>query len=96
MEIRKQIQIKLSNMFEASENLNDSEDMNRACEDIKENSKISAKDTIRPWFDKECSQFLGQRKQSKMQWLQFINQSILDNLNSARREASRQFRNRKI
>ena len=101
MEIRIQIQIKLSNMFEASENLNDSEDINRACENINENSKISAKDTLslyerkqhRPWFDKECSQFLGQRKQSKMQ---FINQSNLDNLNSARREASRQLRNRKI
>jgi hypothetical protein len=40
------------------------------------------------WFDEECSQFLRQRKQAKMQWLQDPNQSNLDNLNNARHEAS--------
>jgi hypothetical protein len=34
----------------------------------------------KPWFDKECSQVLGQRKQAKMQWLQDPNQSNFDNL----------------
>jgi flagellar basal body rod protein FlgC len=41
------------------------------------------------------SQVLGQRKQAKMQWLQNPNQSNLGNLNNARQEASRHFRNKK-
>jgi hypothetical protein len=63
MEVRKQLQIEISNRFEALENLNDSED-NRAWENIKENIKISTKETVglyrqkqhKPWFDEECSQ----------------------------------------
>jgi hypothetical protein len=85
------------------ENLNDSEDINRAWENMRENIKISAKETIglhrqkqhKPWFDEECSQVLDQRKQAKMQWLQNPNQNNLDNLNNARQEASRHFRNKK-
>jgi hypothetical protein len=46
MEVRKQFQMELSNRFAALENLNDSEDINRAWEDIKENIKISAKETL--------------------------------------------------
>ena len=78
-------------------NLNDSEDINRAWKNIRENIKISAKETLdlygqkhhKLWFDEECLQFLGQRKQVKIQWLQHANQSNLDNLNNARHEASR-------
>jgi hypothetical protein len=85
------------------ENLNDSEDINRAWENIRENIKISAKETLglytqkqhKPWFDEECSQVLGRRKQAKMQWLHNPNQSNLDNLNNTRQEASRHFRNKK-
>jgi hypothetical protein len=103
MEVRKQFQIEISNRFEALENLNDSEDVNRAWENITENIKFSAKETQglytqkqhKPWFDEECSQVLGQRKQAKMQWLQNPNQSGLDNLNGTRQEASRHFRNKK-
>jgi hypothetical protein len=91
-EVRKQFQIEISNRFEALENLNDSEDVNRAWENIRENIKISAKETLglhtqkqhKPWFDGECSQVLGQRKQAKMQWLQNPNQINLDNLKNAR------------
>jgi hypothetical protein len=47
-------------------------------ENIKNNIKITAKENLdlygrkqhKLWFDEECSQFLGQRKQAKMQWLQ--------------------------
>jgi hypothetical protein len=75
LEVRKQNQIKISNRFAAFENLNVSEDINRAWENIKESIKISAKESLRlyerrqhkPWFDKECSKFLDQRKQAKMQ-----------------------------
>ena len=41
------------------------------------------------------SGFLDQRKQAKMQWLQYPDQSSGDYLNNARREASRNFRNKK-
>jgi len=44
--------------------------MNRAWENIKENIKISAKESLglcelkrhKPWFDDECLHFLEQRK----------------------------------
>jgi hypothetical protein len=41
----------------------------------------------KPWFD--------QRKQTKLQWLQDPSEINGDNLNNVRREASRQFRNKK-
>jgi hypothetical protein len=43
LEVRKQYQIKISNRFSALENLNVSEDINKAWENIKENIKISAR-----------------------------------------------------
>ena len=85
------------------ENLSDSEDINRAWKNIKENVKISAKESIglyeeeqhKPWFDKECLSFLDQRKHAKMQWLQDPNKSNVGNRNNVGREASRHFRNKK-
>jgi hypothetical protein len=91
IENRKQFQIELSNRFEALMNLNDSEDINRAWENIKKNIKILAKETLglygrkqhRPWFDEECSQFLGQRKQArhyrcrKLVWITDLRQHLL-------------------
>jgi hypothetical protein len=61
--------VEISNRFAALENLNDSENTNRALENVKENIKISAKESVglygqkklKPWFDEECLQFLGQR-----------------------------------
>jgi hypothetical protein len=102
MEVRKEFQIEISNRFEALENLNDSEDKNRAWENSRDNIKISAKETLdlygqkqlKLWFDEECSEVLGQRKQAKMKWLQNPNQSNLDNLNNSRQEATRHFRNK--
>jgi hypothetical protein len=46
LQVRKQYQIKISNRFEALENLSDSKDINRAWEKIKENIKTSAKQTL--------------------------------------------------
>jgi hypothetical protein len=48
----------------------------------------------KPWFDTECSYFLDERKQAKMQWLQDPDKSNVDNLNNDRWEDSRHFRNR--
>jgi hypothetical protein len=85
------------------ESLNDSEDISRAWENMKEMSKTSAEDSLslyelrqyKPWFDEKCSQFLDERKQVRMQWLQDPNQSNTDNLNNIRREASRHFENQR-
>jgi len=49
----------------------------------------------KPWFDGECLSFLDQRKQAKMEWVQDPSQSNVDNLNSVRREFSRNFRYKK-
>jgi hypothetical protein len=96
-------QLKISNRFAALENLNVSEDMNRAWENIKENIKISAQDSLglherkqhKPWFDAECAELLDKGKQAKIQWLQNPNQNNGDNLHKVRREASRHFRDKK-
>ena len=58
------------------ENLNDDEDVNRTWENIKENIKTSAKDSLglhelkqhKPWFDEECLGFLDQRKRATVEW----------------------------
>jgi hypothetical protein len=100
--VRKQYQIKFSNRFAALENLNVSEDINKAWENIRESIKISAKESLglyerkqhKPSCDEECSKFLDQRKQAKMKCLQNPNQRNIDNLNNVRREASRHIRNK--
>ena len=49
----------------------------------------------KPWFYTECSRFLNQRKQAKMEYLQDTNQSNADNLNNTESEASIHFRGEK-
>jgi hypothetical protein len=46
LEFRTQHQIKISNMFAALENLSDNEDINMGWENIKENIKRSAKQSL--------------------------------------------------
>jgi hypothetical protein len=66
LEVRKQYQIKISNRFAALEKLSDCENINRAWENIKENIKTSAKESLglyelknhKPWFDEECECYL--------------------------------------
>jgi hypothetical protein len=85
------------------ENLNVSEDINRAWENIKENIKISVQESLglherkqhKPWFNADCAEFLDKRKQAKIQWLENPNQRNGDNLRYVRREASKHFRNKK-
>ena len=70
--VRKQYQIKISNRLAALENLSDSEGINRAWENIKENIKTLTKENLglyklkqqKPWFEEECLDFLDQRKQA--------------------------------
>jgi len=103
LQVRQQHQIKIWDRFASLENLNDSQDINRAGENVKENIRMSAKESLglyelqqhKLWFDDECSGFLDQRKQAKMQWLQVPNQSNVDNWNNVRPEASSHFRTKK-
>jgi len=46
VEVRKQYQILITNSFVAFENLSDDEEINRSWENIKENIKTSAKESI--------------------------------------------------
>jgi hypothetical protein len=50
--------------------------------------------SIRPWFDKGCSELLDQRKQAKLEWLQEPSEVNGDNLKNVRRETNRHFRNK--
>jgi hypothetical protein len=85
------------------ENLSDDKDINRAWENIKENIKTSANESLglqelqqhKPWFDEECLGFLDQRKQAKMQWIHDPSQTNVDNQNNVRRDAKRHFRKKK-
>jgi hypothetical protein len=78
-------------------------EMNSAWETIKENIKISAKESLgyfelkkhKPWFDEGFSKLLDQWKQAKLQWLQDSSEINGDNLNNVRTEARRYFRNKK-
>jgi hypothetical protein len=84
-------------------NLGTELEINSAWEVIRENIKISAKESLgyyelrkhKPWFDEGCSKLLGQRKQAKLQWLQDPSEVNWVNLNNARHEARRHFRNKK-
>jgi len=76
------------------ENLDVDKDVNRAWENIKENIKTSAKESVglhelkqhKPWFDNQCLNFLDQRKQAKMQWIQDPSRSNVDNKEDLGRE----------
>jgi hypothetical protein len=79
------------------ESLNAEVDINRTWETIRENIKISVKESLdyyelkkhEPWFDEKCSKVLDQRKQANLQGLQdprYINE---DNRNNIRCETSR-------
>jgi len=103
LEIRKPYQIEITTGFAVLENLSYGKDINRTWENVKENIKTSAKESLvlhglkqhKPWFDEECLGFLDQRKQAKMQWVQDPSQSNIDDVNNVRYEASRHFRNKK-
>jgi hypothetical protein len=63
LEVRKQYQIMIANRFAALENLYDIKDIGRAWENIEENTRISAIESLglyelkqhKPWFDDNFS-----------------------------------------
>ena len=70
LEVRKKYQTEITNKFAALENLSDNEGINRAWENIKENIKTSAKESLglyelkqhKPWFDEECCMFFTSKE----------------------------------
>jgi len=70
----------------------DSRDVSRTHEDITENIKVSAKESLdqygwkqpKPLFDEECLKFVDYRKQAKLQWLWDPHQVNTDNPNNIR------------
>ena len=97
----KQYQIDITKGFAALEDLSDDEDINRAWENIKENIRTLAKESLdlndlkrhEPRVDEERKGFFFKKK-AKMQWLHHPSQSNADNLNNVRRNASRHLRNK--
>jgi predicted metallo-beta-lactamase superfamily hydrolase len=71
MKVKEEYQVKISSRFAAL----DDEAIIRASESIRENMKASATEILcyyelklhKPWFDKEYSKLLDQRKQAKLQ-----------------------------
>jgi hypothetical protein len=102
-DVKEQYQATIRKKFAALENSEDSGDINRAWDNIKENIKILAEESLgyceskyrKPWFDVECSKLADRRKQAKLQWLQDPSEANEDNLSDVRREVSRHFRNKK-
>jgi hypothetical protein len=87
-DVREQYQVTIRNKFTAVENLEDSGDINRAWDNIRENMNISAQGSLgycgskhrKPCFDEECSKLVDRRKQAKLQWLQDPSEANEDNL----------------
>jgi hypothetical protein len=65
-DVKEQYYVTIRNKFAALENLEDSGDINRAWDNIRENIKISAQESLgfcqpkhhKPWFDEGCSKLL--------------------------------------
>jgi hypothetical protein len=61
-EVKEQYQVTVTNMSAVLENLEDSGDISRAWDTVRENINISAKDSLgycelkhhKPWFDEKC------------------------------------------
>jgi hypothetical protein len=100
---KEQFCVEVSNRFAAFEDMDTEEETNSSWEMIRENIKISAKESLgyfelkkqRVWFDEGCSELLDQRKQAELQWLQDRSEINVDNMNNVRCEACRYFRNKK-
>jgi hypothetical protein len=78
VEGKEQFCAEVSNRFATLEDLDAEVEINSAWEMIRENIKISAKESLgyfelkkhKPRCDKGCSKLVQQRKEAKLQWLQ--------------------------
>jgi hypothetical protein len=103
LDFRKEYQIEILKGFTGLESLSDGENINRVWENVEENIKISAEESLGrqkleqhiPWSDEECLGCLDKRNQIKWKWVQDTNQNSLDNLNNQRPPDKRHCRNKK-
>jgi hypothetical protein len=103
IEGKEKYRVEVSNRFAGLEDLDAEVEINTNWKTIRENIKMSAKESLgyyelkqhKPWFDEEYSKSLDQRKQSELQWLQDPSEINGDNLKNVRRETGRHFRNKK-
>jgi hypothetical protein len=103
VEGKEKYRVGVLNRFAALEDLDAEVEINTIWETIRENIKISAKESLgyyelkqhRPWLDEGCSELLDQRNQAKLQYLQDPSEINGDNLNTVRQETSRHFGNKK-
>jgi hypothetical protein len=104
VEGKEQFRVEVSNRFAALEDLDAEVEINSAWEMIRENIKISAKESLgyfelkkhKPWFDEGCSELLDRGKQAKLQWLQDPSEINGDYLNNVSCGASRYFKNKNL
>jgi hypothetical protein len=102
-DVKEQYQVTIRNKFAALENLQNSGDINGKWNNIREDIKTSAQESLgyceskhrKPWFDEECSKLVDRRKQAKLRWLQDRSEANEDNLSDVRQETRRHFRNKK-
>jgi hypothetical protein len=100
-ESKEQYHVEVSNRFAALEDLDAEVEINSAWKMIRENIKISAKESVgycelkqhKPWFDEACSK-LDQMKQAKLQWLQDPSEINGDNLKDKINELATDIKNK--
>jgi hypothetical protein len=85
VEGKEKYRVEVSNRFAALEDLDAEIEINTIWETIRENIKVSTKESLgyhgpkqhKPYFDEGCSELLDQRKQAKLQWLQDPSEPVL-------------------
>jgi hypothetical protein len=94
--------VEISNKLEALENINAEVDVNSTWETVRENLKISLKESPcyyelkhKLWFGVGSTELLDEMKQATLQWLQKPSELDGVNLNSVRHEVNRHFWNKK-
>jgi hypothetical protein len=78
IEVKEKYQVKISNRLAALENFDESSDINRGWESIRENIKTSAIENLgyhrlkhkKPCFQDKCSKLIDQHKYAKLNCLQ--------------------------
>jgi hypothetical protein len=90
-DVKEQYQVTIRNKFAALENVEDSGDVSRAWDNIRESIKTSQESSgcceskhHNLWFEEECSKLVDQRKQAKLQWLQDPGEANEDNMIAVR------------
>jgi hypothetical protein len=102
VECKVQFRVEASNRFAALEDLDAEVEIYSAWETIRENIKISAKESLRyfelkkhkPWFEEGCSNLSDQRNQAKLHWLHDPSEISGNNLENIRHEDNIFFRNK--